>query len=311
MITLDKLRLWKYYFFDLPLLSAGIKTPSFQPLRQSILAAELARTSEGYRTLCRYLDRPFTEAGAEECVKKSLWVKLIRESDAFTSLRMGPRTIKKYFRMEGIENLNSVTATGKPVILLTGHIGSFFIPAIAFSSAGYTVYPVARSVDRSPATPLSTQLYLTLNYRLSGKRFPGKYLFTDLSGKIDRDIITILKSSGILWTAIDMPRRLYTHKRLPVTLFGRPSSLPSGIIQWGLKRNAVFLTSWNTVEISDNGNYYRLLSVDPPISTEPAVESILQAYADRLTKQIAKHPWQWMGLQIISQYDESEGTRNA
>jgi len=311
MITLDDLRLWKYYFFDLPLLSAGIKIPDLQALRQNILSEELARTREGYITLHRYLNRPVTEAETENCVKKSLWVKLIRESDAYTSLRMGPRTIKKYFRIEGIENLHSVTATGKPVILLTGHIGSFFIPAIAFSSAGYIVYPVARSVDRSSATPFSTRLYLTLNYRLSEKRFPGRYLFTDFSGKIDRDIITILKSSGILWTAIDMPRQLYEHKRLSVTLFGRPSSLPSGIIQWGLKRNAVFLTSWNTVEVSDNGNYYRLLTVDPPISTEPTVESILQAYADRLTKQIGGKPWQWMGLQIISQFDESEGIQNA
>jgi lauroyl/myristoyl acyltransferase len=310
MITLDDLRLWKYYFFDLPLLSAGIKTPDLQTLRQNILSEELARTREGYIILCRRLNRPVSEAEAEDCVKKSLWVKLIRESDAFSSLKMGPRTIKRYFRINGIENLRSVTATGKPVILLTGHIGSFFIPAIAFSSEGYIVYPVARSVDRSNATPLATQLYLTLNYRLSGTRFPGKYLFTDFSGRIDRDIITVLRNSGILWTAIDMPRRLYAHKRLPVILFGKPSSLPSGIIQWGLKKNAVFLTSWNTVEISDNGNYCRHLTVDPPISAEPTVESILQVYADRLTKQIGEKPWQWMGLQIIKQYDESEGLQN-
>jgi lauroyl/myristoyl acyltransferase len=308
--TLGGLYPWKYYFFDLPLLSSGIKLPGLESCLRKFLARDLTEVKDGYVSLCRYLDRQPTAAEAEEVATKSLWVKLIRESDAYTCLKMTPKNIERYFHFKGLENLKAAEGQGRPVILLTGHIGSFFIPAIAFAATGFTVYPVARSVDRSGETPYPTRLYLELNYKLSSRRFPGKYLYSDFSGKIDRSIATVARKNGILWTAIDMPRRLYPYKRCPVTLFGRMSSLPSGMIQWGIKKNAIFLTAWSTVDFSEEGGFYRLLTVDSSIPQETGVESVLREYANRLTQCIAEKPWQWMGLPIIEQYDESGGNKN-
>ncbi|MEJ2697019.1 MAG: hypothetical protein P8013_10260, partial [Candidatus Sulfobium sp.] len=184
MSVLRKLYRWKYYFFDLPLLSSGIKLPGLESRLLKFFDRDLSGLKDGYVSLCRYLGKEPTAAEKEEVARRSLWVKLIRESDAYTCLRMTPRNIHRYFHFKGLENLKAAEDQGRPVILLTGHIGSFFIPAIAFGAAGFTVYPVARSVDRSGETPYPTRLYLELNYKLSEKRFPGKYLYSDFSGKL-------------------------------------------------------------------------------------------------------------------------------
>jgi Kdo2-lipid IVA lauroyltransferase/acyltransferase len=258
---------------------------------------------DGYEKLCGYLNGMLSPSQVDDTVKKALLVKVVRESDAYSSLRMSKKHLDLYFLVKGIDNLKAARKDNRPVVLLTGHFGSFFIPAIAFSHMGFDVYPIARTVDKSSATPLSTRIYLTLNYKFSERRFPTGYIYTDFAGWISRKVIHVLKSGGILWTAIDFPARLYPHKRLPVRLLGLSSSLPSGVIHGALRRGAIFLTAWNSIETTDGRNWYRVLTIDEPIPGETA-HQILQTYADRLTERISSQPWQWMGLPIVSQYDE-------
>ncbi|HET6516305.1 MAG TPA: hypothetical protein VFG09_14185 [Thermodesulfovibrionales bacterium] len=262
---------------------------------------------KGYLTLCKYTGGTASEQETESFLERTFWVKVIRESDAYTSLRMSGKKIDRYFRVEGIENLKSVIGDKRPAIILTGHFGSFFIPAIAFTHLGYDVYPIARTVDTSPATPLPTQYYLKLNYWLSEMRFSSRYIYTNFSGKIDREVVSIGRRGGIFWAAIDLPRRLYHYKRLPVTFFGRQSSLPGGIIPWGIKRGAVFLTAWNSIEGIDSGNFYRLLTIDGMIPEGLDTGEILQIYSDRLAERVSMQPWEWLPIQVIDQFDESEG----
>lgn len=310
MIDPQQLRMWRYYFLDLPMFSCGLRSPTVEKRLRRLFEQEMAFMKKGFLTLCDYLGKTPGEAEINAFTQKTFLVKIVRESDAYTSLRMSKKKSDKYFRVEGIENLASVVDGIRPVILLTGHIGSFFIPAIAFSHFGFNVYPIARTVDTSPATSLPAQYYQKLNYRLSEMRFSSKYIFTNFSGKIDRDIVSLSKKGGIFWTAIDLPRRLYAYKRYSVMFLGRLSSLPAGIIPWGIKRNAVFLTAWNNIEGIDSKNFYRNLTIDRTIPESLDATSVLQAYADRLSDRITRQPYQWMGLQIIRQFDEREGTQN-
>jgi lauroyl/myristoyl acyltransferase len=300
---LGEFRTWRYYFLDLPLWSCGLRGPHLAGNIRKYLEPDAVAIRSGYEKLCGYLG--ISPSQVDDTVKKALLVKVVRESDAYTSLRMSGKHIDRYFQVRGIDHLKAARKHNRPVVLLTGHFGSFFIPAIAFSQAGFDVYPIARTVDRSSATPLSTRIYLTLNYKFSERRFPAGYIYTDFAGWISRKVINVLRSGGILWTAIDFPARLYPHKRLPVRLLGFSSSLPSGMISCALRRGAVFLTAWNGIETTDGRNWYRLLTVDEPIQGETS-QHILQAYADRLTEKISSQPWQWMGLPIVSQYNEGE-----
>lgn len=303
MINRTDLQKCRYYFLDLPLWSCGMRSPSVERRLCRISDVEVAAAREGFKELCARLGITPTAPEIESVIGKSLLVRIVRESDAYTSLRMSRRFLHRYFEVEGIENLESAARKNRPVIILSGHTGSFFIPSIAFSHMGFNVYTLVRSVDRSPVTPHLTRIYQALNYRLTQRRFSASYIFTDFSGRIDRSIDLALQTDGILWAAIDIPGTLYPHKHMPVIFLGREASLPSGLIQRALKKKAIFLTAWNTVAAQADGNFIRKLSIDRPIDETAEAKTVLQVYADRLSSLIAKQPWQWLGLQIINQYN--------
>jgi lauroyl/myristoyl acyltransferase len=194
----------------------------------------------------------------------------------------------------------------RPIILMSGHFGSFYTAKIAFSHLGIAVHPIARIVDYSPVTPLARSFYEEVNYRFTQLRYLGRYIFTDFSGKIDRAIVELSKSGGILWITVDLPYRLYPYKHLPVKLFGKPSTLPAGLVQWAVRKGAIFLTAWNSVEFSDSKRFHRLLTVDEPIPDSSDATAVLQAYADRLSERVIRQPWQWLPLQVIHQFSERE-----
>jgi lauroyl/myristoyl acyltransferase len=294
---------FRYYFVDLPLWASGRRSRALERRLYKVFEEEIPLIRNGYEVLAGYLKRPVSESDVGDLLRKAFLVRIVRESDAYTSLRMSGKKVERYFRFEGMDHLDAARNERRPVIILTGHIGSFFIAPIAFHHLGYEVHPIARTVDTSAATPRLNRLYLSLNYRLPETRFPARYLLTDFAGKIDRRVVSISKKNGIFWVAIDFPWRLYQHKHLPVRLFGRPATLPSGIVRWGIKKNALFLTGWNTVEEGPEG-FYRLLSVDGPLEDQKDAGAVVQAYADRLSERVAKSPWQWMALPAISQYGE-------
>lgn len=294
---------FRYYFVDLPLWASGRRSRSLERRLYRVYQEEIPLIRNGYEVLAGYLQRPVTESEVGDVLRKAFWVRVVRESDAYTSLRMSGKQVERYFRFEGMDHLEAARKERRPVIILTGHIGSFFIAPIAFHHLGYEVHPIARTVDTSSATPRLNRLYLALNYRLPERRFPARYLLTDFAGKIDRRVVSVSKNNGMFWVAIDFPWRLYQHKHLPVRLFGQPATLPSGIVRWGIKKNALFLTGWNTVEEGPDG-FFRLLSVDGPLEDQKDAGAVVQAYADRLSERVARSPWQWMALPAISQYGE-------
>ena len=246
----------------------------------------------------------FTKLTTEEIIHRSRLVRITRESDTFTVLRMCRRNIPRFFRLEGLEHLREACRLERPVVLLASHMGSLYTEYVVLGFKGFTIYTIARSVDRSPATPLSQQMYIALNYRMTGWKLKGGYLFTDFARGLKRDIITVFKQKRICFNAIDIPRTLYPRKRQPVVFLGRQSSLPSGFIHWARKKGAVFLTMWNFVETSEGQTIRRSIRIGPIIDG-PDAKTVLQCYADRLTEVICQEPWQWMALPIARQYYET------
>lgn len=303
MMSIQDIRRLRYYFIDLPLWAYGCRSRALEQRLYKNFEPEIPSIRSGYEVLAGYMNKSVTEPEIDDMLQKTFRVKSVRESDAYTSLRMSGKHISQYFQFEGIDYLRSARKENRPIIILTGHIGSFFNPSIAFSYLGFEVYPIARSVSNSPATPLVTRIYLALNYRLIERRFPWKFILTDFSGKMDRTIVSVARNNGIFWVAVDFPWRVYQLKHLPVKLFGQPATLPSGIIRWGIRNNAIFLTGWNSVEENPKG-FYRLLSIDSPIERGTDAQAVLQVYADRLSKYVIKKPWQWMALPVIRHYGE-------
>lgn len=296
----------RYYFFDLPLWGLGVRSERLARRLENFLSSDALQFRTAFTSLNRYLGQAAEKPPVEEMAGKALWVRIIRESDAYASLLMTKKKMKDYFRVEGMEHLTRILPSRRPIFLLTGHIGSFFIPAIAFAHMNVSVYPIARTVGTAHELPFARRLFEKLNYTLSEMRFSSRYIFTSYPGIIDRSLIHICKSGGLVWAAIDFPRSFYPFKRTPVKLLGFTSSLPSGLVRLGLKYDAVFLTAWNTVETDSPRHFYRRLTIDPPLPEGIGMSAILQNYADRLSSVVIRQPWEWAGIQVIDEFCEKE-----
>lgn len=265
---------------------------------------ENALTNAAIRTLRHRLGLRFISLPSSEIIRRANLVRLTRESDTYAALYMRKQKAEHFFLYKGIEYLREACRLDRPVVLLSSHMGSLYTTFIALPYKGFPVHTVARAVDRSPATPRAQQMYISLNYRITGMKMTGKYLFTNFSGGLQRSIINVFTQKRICFNAIDIPSSLYPHKREAVMFLETPSSLPSGFIHWAQKKEAIFLTLWSGVEINEDKARLRWIDIGPPIETKN-VKSILQEYSDRLTEAICKEPWQWMALPIAEQYNET------
>ncbi len=300
---------WRYYFFDLPLWAVGVRSRSLEQRMFKFFEPEIPSVKEGISALYKYIGQSPGEAEIDDIVKKTFLVKIVRESDAYACLKMTRRNFSNYFKVTGIEHLSDAARSNRPVVLLTAHFGSFYSELVGLSLLGIPVSAVARLVDYSSVTPLAKSLYDLTNYRLTELKSLRKYIFTDFSGNVDRAILDVINSSGILLCCIDLPKKLYPYKHMPVTFFGEAGSLPGGLIHWAIRKNAIFLTALNAVDLVEGGKPGRSLTIYP-FRGDSNVGSVLQWYADLLAARVVEQPWQWLPLPIISQYSEKEGEKH-
>jgi lauroyl/myristoyl acyltransferase len=300
-IDTSELIRWRYYFLDLPKWAYGARSRGMRDTLSGVFGNEISSIRDGLVSLAGFCGRKPLDNDIEDAVDKALMVKLVRESDGYSALRMTKKNLYRYFQIDGLENLYASIREKRLIVILTGHIGSFFTPPIAFSHLGMEVYPLAAAVTHPVH---STRLFLMLYRFLMRRGCTTPFIYTDMQGKIDRSIMQVFRTNGILFAALDISRGLSPAKRLPVRFLGRASSLPSGLVQWGLKKDAVFLTAWNTVQTTDNIHFIRNLRIDAPFEAGLDAHGILQTYADRLSELLCREPWQWMQVSIINEFDE-------
>ncbi|MCX5864980.1 MAG: hypothetical protein NTW42_07910 [Deltaproteobacteria bacterium] len=261
------------------------------------MAPEASLFEAGLRTLWQYNGRDPVQKEIDDAVERALQVKVARESDAFAYLG-SPR-----FEVEGLEHLQKVMGQNRPIILLTGHVGNFYALSVALAQVGIVASSLARSV--APSNSYPRRSFERINYFLSEHRMRGGWIYANYAGKLDRQLVTMCRNGGMLVVLLDLPRALFGAGRRPVRFMGRTSSLPARTVELGQKYKAVFLTAWNTIEPEKDFLFRRCLRIEPPFPDDDDVDGILQAFADRLSSLVIVEPWQWSGVPIINQFDES------
>jgi hypothetical protein len=297
--------LWRHYFVDLPLCALGV-TPK-RVMEWDLLAGERHHTVQVADYLRRRLGGSFSPLPSDRIARLANRVRLVREGDTYASLLMSRSNLKKRFRVEGLAHLAEARRQERPIVLLGGHLGSNYTMWIALGFLGYTVYPIARAVDRSPATPKARQAYMALTYRLTSWKWSGNYLYADSGGHFPKGrfpgiLDGIFRQQGICFAAIDFPPTLFTGKQESVSFLGGRSLLPVSLIHMAAQRKAQFLTVWDGVEFNGS-RALRRIQLGRPLQGDSARE-IVQEYANRLTDFICREPWQWMGLLVAHQFHD-------
>ncbi|MBT4146808.1 MAG: hypothetical protein HOE45_08050 [Gammaproteobacteria bacterium] len=295
--------LWRYYFWDLPLWTMGCRSHQ----RWSRMKLTFHDETENIRySLQSFFKNKKTTVDLEQMVERALLIKVARNGDAFACLNLTPNNIGKKIKVSGLEHLQEAITQQRPIVLLTGHIGSFYTIPLILTQLGIKVNLLARTVDSSVNNPLPQQFFEKCNYFFTELKMSGSYLYTNFSNKLDKRLVTTCKTGGILLVLIDFPRRLVPSGRSSVQFLGEQSSLPVRTVELGVKYNAIFLTVWNTIETSSDFSSKRHLQVGPVIANTGGVKRISQAYADCLSEVIMQQPWQWMGASIINQFKEND-----
>lgn len=295
---------WRYFFWDLPLWAIGFKGTKRWERLKTHLESDASTFKGGLQVLHSYQQKECDENALNEAATKAIYVRVERDSDAYGCLLS--RRLLTSFKVTGIEHLNNAIAQSRPIILLTGHVGSFYTIAVALAQLGHDVDPLARSVERAKHNPLPQQWFGRLNYFLTERKMTGRYVYTDYANKLDRRLIRTCRSNGILLVLPDLPRTLFPSGRKAVSFLGQSSSLPARTIEMGLKYKALFLTVWNTVELEKEGGIKRHLQIEPVFPDEQSIDKVLDIYTNRLSSIVYREPWQWMGTSIVEQFNEND-----
>lgn len=199
--------------------------------------------------------------------------------------RLNTRNISQVVVYEGLENYLHAVATGRGVILLTGHIGAWELSVFAHSIYGHPMSFLKRPTDN----PLVERLAESYRTR-SGNRS------LDKRGSV-REILKTLKAGNVVGILADL--NATREEGVFVNFFGAPACTTAGIATLALRTGAVVLPGY--VIWDETAQIHRLHFEQPidTINTGNQKEDVIantQRYTAALESVIRRHPDQWLWI---------------
>lgn len=199
--------------------------------------------------------------------------------------RLTPENISRLVVYEGLENFLAARASGRGVILLTGHIGAWELSVYAHSLYGYPISFLARRVD-NPLVEALAESYRT--------RYGNRSI--DKRGSV-REVLRVLKGGGVVGILADL--NATREEGVFVDFFGQMASTTAGVATLALRTGAVVLPGYI---IWDEKERIHRLHFEPPIETvetgnqKADVVANTARYAQALEAIIRRHPDQWLWI---------------
>ncbi len=189
----------------------------------------------------------------------------------------------RYVTVEGLDRFEQAAASGRPVILLTGHYGNWEISSIAAALRGHPIVALARAQGKFP------RLYrLLVSYRES------KGCTIVHKGGAMKRLIAALHDGRMVGIVGDQASRQGAF----VDFFGRPALFARGPFALARQHRAIILPAF----IHRVGGPCHRIVVEPPIELPPhlseadAVAQAMQCFAGLLQRHITEDPAQWLWM---------------
>ncbi|HEX9780908.1 MAG TPA: ELM1/GtrOC1 family putative glycosyltransferase [bacterium] len=191
--------------------------------------------------------------------------------------------IDRYVRIEGLEHYERALASGRPVILLTGHFGNWELTSIASAVIGHPIVALAREQRALPG------LYrLLVSYRESkGTRIIHK-------GGAMKRLIAALDAAQPVGIVGDQASR----RGVWVDFFGRPALFSTGPYVLAHRRGAQIIPGF----IHRVGGPRHRIVIGPPFDLSAsgkeadAVQAGAERFAGSLRRHIEEDPGQWLWM---------------
>jgi KDO2-lipid IV(A) lauroyltransferase len=206
-----------------------------------------------------------------------LLVALLR----FSTLQ--PDQIRSRVEFEGEDRVRHALATGKGVLIFTGHFGFWELQGLAHPLVLPPLSVLARPLDN----PLLHDL-LERSRRATGNRVIYR------QGAV-RSILRALAADECVAVLID--QHIATSEAVKVDFFDRPVSTTSAVAALALRTGAPLVPAF---ALPLSGGRYRLIYETPvelpPADTSDPVRDLTQRCTDVLEMYVRRHPhlWLWM-----------------
>ncbi|MBI3321475.1 MAG: mitochondrial fission ELM1 family protein [Candidatus Omnitrophica bacterium] len=191
--------------------------------------------------------------------------------------------VDRYVTIDGLAHVERAIASGRPVILLTGHYGNWELSSIVAALKGHPVTALARAQNKLP------KLYrLLVSYRESkGCRIVHK-------GGAMKQLIAALDHRQLIGIVGDQASR----QGILADFFGRPALFATGPFELAHRKGAVIVPAFIH---RARGPFHRLV-VEPPLTLPEhadratAVRIGVESFAAVLARHIREDPGQWLWM---------------
>lgn len=179
--------------------------------------------------------------------------------------------------VEGFEHAEQALASGRPVVLVTGHCGNWELLPTAFHRRGVTLAAIVRKAKEEVLETLLTDLRGTFGTRLVHRGESGSV----------RHLLAVLRGGTALIMLIDQDFRT---EGVWVPFFGKLAHTPVGPARLVLRRNAIALPAF--MERLDDGRHRTLIGPPFELPDDPTAATALMSRA--VEEQIRRAPAQWV-----------------
>ncbi len=174
----------------------------------------------------------------------------------------------------GLPALEAARAEGRPIVLVTAHLGNYDAVRSKLTREGY---PMA-ALYRPMKNPRFHEHYLKAISTIAEPVYP-----TD--GKGIGALIKHLKDGGIIGIVADVGSR----KAPLLTFFDKPAHTPLSAAEWAVKYDAALIPVFGLRQ--PDGFTFQLHVAEEIPTGDPA--AMMQAYNDVVEKIVRAHPEQW------------------
>lgn len=243
------------------------------------LAAHVLAPIAGYRRRIRHNlalimpDLPESEVRRmQRKVPENLGRTLI---ELYSGPEFAARAARATLTGEGVPALDAAHAEGRPVLLVTGHIGNYDAARAALLARGYKVGGLYRPMNNR---------YFNDHYVEAISRI-GKPLFPRGRQGLS-EMVRFLRSGGMLGIVIDQ----YMRAGVELDFMGHPALTALSAAEMALRYDALVVPTYGIRQ--PNGLDFDLVFEAPIPSGTP--EAMTQALNDSLAAQVRLHPDQWL-----------------
>ena len=192
---------------------------------------------------------------------------------------MGRPELERAVDVVGWEHIPNALARGNGMLLVTGHIGNWDVPAALLAARGFPVNVIVERLE----PPTWNERVQAIRERAGLRAIPME------TGA--REMFACLRRNEVLALLIDRP---LAEGGTPVRLFERETRIPDGVARLALRTGAVVV---GAVGLRRGSRFTAVVS--PPLAFQPTsnrerdVGALTQLIATWLERQIRQHPSQW------------------